>query len=65
MCIMSLCPLCASLRDETEGRPPLVPFRLWGLCTCTSQLRSFPANTDSYLTLIITGMRIKQLTRRQ
>jgi hypothetical protein len=32
-------------RDETEGRLLLVPFRLGGLCTCTSQLRTLPANT--------------------
>jgi hypothetical protein len=37
-------------RDETEGRPPLVPSRLGGLCICTSQLRSLPANTALHLT---------------
>jgi hypothetical protein len=38
--------LCSALhleRDETEGRPLLVPFGLGGLCTCTSQLRSLSA----------------------
>jgi hypothetical protein len=38
------------VRDQTKGRPPLVPLGLGDLCTCTSQLRFLSANTASYLT---------------
>jgi hypothetical protein len=40
------------VRDQTKGRPPLVPLGLGDLCTCTSQLRFLSANTASYLTSI-------------
>jgi hypothetical protein len=38
------------MRDQTKGRPPLVPLGLGDLCTCTSQLQFLLANTASYLT---------------
>jgi hypothetical protein len=42
------------VRDQTKGRPPLVPLGLGDLCTCTSQLRFLSANTASYLTNLVT-----------
>jgi hypothetical protein len=51
---MFVCVFCSVrlVRDETKGRPLLISLGLGGLCTCTSQPRSLPANTTSYLTLL-------------
>jgi hypothetical protein len=49
------------VRDQTKGRPPLVPLGLGDLCTCTSQLRFLSANTASYLTEVVKEAKRKGL----